>query len=113
MPPIKTHPLQDRLKLCAELGDECDRLILKQPPRLERAGSGERMMLAIWGRAQTTYGAVIQLATAGDGDSVAMLSRPLFESAIDGYWIAKHSLKAQELAVNHLRLLRIDVAEHY
>jgi hypothetical protein len=113
MPVTKSYPLAHRLELCDALGELTDDLILRAPPRAEVAGSGERMILAIWGRAQSTYGAVMGLAADGDGSSSAMLSRPLFESMLDAYWIAKDPLKAQALATKNLRLLRLVVSEHY
>jgi hypothetical protein len=109
-PPVtKVYPLQERLAICESLGDAPDELVLGAMPIVERPGSGERMVLARWSHAHTTYGAIVMLAheEEPDGQTVAMLSRPLFEAMIDAYWIAGNPLKAQDLAVKHFRLLRI------
>jgi hypothetical protein len=114
-PVMKTYPLPERLALCDALGDVIDEVLLSAMPTPEQSGSGERMMLARWAHAHTTYGAVLELAREPmpDGQSVGMLSRPLFEAMIDTYWIAANGLKAQDLAVKQMTLLRVSVAEHY
>src|SRR5271156_5965373 len=101
-PVLKTYSLADRLTWCEALGDLIDQGGFKTGRRFERPGSGERMVLAVAGRAQTTFGAVMTLAREPDGDSAATLSRALFEGMVDAYWIAKHPLKAQQLAVSSL-----------
>lgn len=70
------------------------------------------MMLALWARAQTTYGAIRRLAEEPDGDSAAMLSRALFEGTIDAYWIADRPLKAQQMAAKSYRWLQVVIGEH-
>lgn len=115
LPVTKTYPLAARIEVCDQLGDLVDSVVIGSMPRPERSGSGERMLLARWAHAQTNYGAALNLAREpeADGQSVAMLSRPLFEAMVDCYWIVKEPIKAQDLAVKHHRLLRIIVAENY
>lgn len=114
IPPItKTYPLEDRRAILAELGDLIDAALIGQDAWIERPGSSERMLLALWARAHGTYGAIDRLAEDQDGDSAAMLSRVIFETMIDAYWIREHRIKAQELAVQHYRLLQLVTAEHY
>jgi hypothetical protein len=113
-PVTKFYPLGDRLALCDGLGDLIDEIVLSSMPRAQRPGSGERMILARWAHAQTTYGALLTLAREQpDGQSVVMLSRPVFEAMVDAYWIASNPLKAQDLAVKHFRLLRLNMAEFH
>ena len=115
-PPVtKVYPLRERLAICQSLGDTLDELVLGAMPIMERPGSGERMVLARWSHAHTTYGAIVMLAheEEPDGQTVAMLSRPLFEAMVDAYWIADDPLKAQDLAMQHFRLLRIVIAERH
>jgi hypothetical protein len=114
-PVLKTLPLVERLAACESLGELIDELVLSAMPFVERAGSGERMILARWSHAQTTYGAIVALAheEEPDGQTIAMLSRPLFEAMVDVYWIASNPVKAQDLAVKHFRLLRIVVAKRH
>jgi hypothetical protein len=73
------------------------------------------MMLARWAHAHTTYGAISILAgeQEPDGQTVAILSRPLFEAMVDVYWIHANPERAQGLAVDNFRLLRIVIPEHY
>jgi hypothetical protein len=114
-PATKSYPLSERLDLFNALGDRIDQLVLRALPRKEQDGSAERMLLGSWAHAHTTYGAIMVLAHEQDpdGQTVAMLSRPLFEAMVDLYWIAAQPVKAQELAVKNYRLLRIVVPEHY
>jgi hypothetical protein len=74
---------------------------------------GNRMILAVWGRAAGTFSAVLILAEQGYGDQVGMLARALFESAIDAYWIAAHPGEAERLGTLHFRLMRLLVAEQW
>jgi len=92
-----------------DLGDLLDHAVLDALPRVERGGSGERMMLARWAHAHTTYGAigVLTREQEPDGQTVAILSRPLFEAMVDIFWIRANPVRAQELAVDNFRLLRI------
>jgi hypothetical protein len=98
-----------------QLGDLLDQAVLAALPRVERSGSGERMMLARWAHAHTTYGAIGILAgeQEPDGQTVAILSRPLFEAMVDLYWIHANPARAQELAIDNFRLLRIVIPEHF
>jgi hypothetical protein len=113
MPVTKTFPLEERLKACYELGDYVDGVVTRGRGPQQQAGSGHRMLVAVWSRSQTTFGAVLALAREEDGDNAAMLARPLFEGMVDAYWIAKHPQKAEELAVKNYRLLRLVTAERY
>ena len=113
MPIVKAFPLEERLKVCEELGDYTDGVLTQGRGPQQRAGSGHRMLIAVWSRSQTTYGAVLALAREGDGDNTAMLARPLFEGMVDAHWIAKHPRRAEELAVKNYRLLRLVTAERY
>jgi hypothetical protein len=115
LPTLKTYPLSNRLITCEALGDLIDELVLNSVPYAERPGSGERMLLGSWAQAHTTYGAIVILAheEEPDGQTVVMLSRPLFEAMVDLYWIAFNPIKAQDLAAQNYRLLQIVIPEHY
>jgi hypothetical protein len=71
------------------------------------------MILAVWGRAMGTFEAVLLLGEGGYGDQVGMLSRALFEAAVDAYWIAKNPAESQRLATLHFRQTRLLVAENW
>jgi hypothetical protein len=115
IPVTRNYPFSERRGVCERLGELIDELVLGAMPLTERAGSGGRMILGSWARAHTTYGAIIVLANEEepDGQTVVMLSRPLFETMVDLYWIARNPLKAQDLAMQNYRLLRIVIPEHY
>jgi len=115
IPVTKNYPLSERRRVCERLGELIDELVLGTMPLAERPGSGGRMILGSWARAHTTYGAIIVLASEEepDGQTVVMLSRPLFETMVDLYWIARNPLEAQDLATQNYRLLRIVIPEHY
>jgi Family of unknown function (DUF5677)/SEC-C motif len=71
------------------------------------------MTLAIWARAVGTFDAVLELANGGFGEQVGMLSRALFEAAIDGYWVTGNPTEAERLAVLHFRQTRLLTAERW
>lgn len=110
-PELKTFPLNQRLSLCHKLAGVARKALEGSGP----AGGwqGERMTLAIWGRAAGTFEAVALLAKQRYGDQVGMLARALFESAIDVYWIARYPAKAQRQAEMQMRLMRLVVAENW
>jgi hypothetical protein len=115
IPVTKNYPFSERRGVCERLGELIDDLVLGAMPLTERPGSGGRMILGSWARAHTTYGAIIVLANEEepDGQTVVMLSRPLFETMVDLYWIAQDPIKAQQLATDSHRLLQIVIPEHY
>jgi SEC-C motif len=78
-----------------------------------RSGGGERMILAIWARAAGTFDALLALADRGFGEQVGMLSRTLFEAAVDAYWVAGNSAEAERLAVLQFRQTRLLTAERW
>ncbi|MDQ6804064.1 MAG: hypothetical protein M3065_03650 [Actinomycetota bacterium] len=109
-PELRTFPLPARVRVCQELAD-CVTAAF-EGPRLVHAGpQGNRMVLAVWGRAAGTFSAALLLAEHGYGDQVGMLARALFESAVDAYWIAAHPAEAERLGTLHFRLMRLLVAE--
>jgi hypothetical protein len=65
-PELKTFPLNQRLSLCRKLSIFARKSLEGSGP----AGGwqGERMTLAVWGRAAGTFEAVILLAKQGYGD---------------------------------------------
>jgi hypothetical protein len=111
-PELRTFPLPERLQVCRTLADYVTAAF--EGPRLVKAERrGNRMILAVWGRATGTFSAVLMLADQGYGDQVGMLARAMFESAIDAYWIAANPTEAERLGVLHFRLMRLLVAEHW
>jgi hypothetical protein len=114
-PVMKTFPLAERLRVFEGMGELLDDIVLGSMPYAERPGSGERMILGGWAQAHTTFGAIVVVANKEDpdGQTVVMLSRPLFEAMVDIYWTARNPIKAQELATAHYRLLQIVIAEDY
>jgi hypothetical protein len=110
-PELKMFPLNQRLNACRHLADFARQSFEGSGP--PGGWEGERMTLAVWARAAGTFEAVLLLGEHGFGDQVGMLSRALFESTIDAYWIAKRPVKAQRLGELHMRLLRVIVAEHW
>lgn len=109
-PPLKTFPIEDRLRVCSELSDFALGELAGPLPSVH---DGDRMVLAAWGRAAGTFSAVLLLAEQGYGDQVGMLARALFEGMVDAYWIAKHPAAAQRIGVLHFRHTRLRVAEHW
>lgn len=71
------------------------------------------MTLAIWARAAGTFDALLNLADGGFGEQVGMLSRTLFEGAIDAYWVAENPADAERLAVLQFRQTRLLTAERW
>jgi hypothetical protein len=112
-PELKTFPLDARLGVCHELADHAREAFEGPAPAGRRDQAGERMILAVWARAAGTFTGALLLAEHGYGDQVGMLARALFESTIDGYWIATHPADSQRLGVLHLRQIRLLVAEHW
>lgn len=111
-PELRTFPLAERLRVCRELAEYVNREF--EGPRLVEAGrQGNRLILAVWGRAAGTFSAVVLLAEQGYGDQVGMIARALFESTVDAYWIAANPAEAERLGVLHFRLMRLLVAENW
>jgi hypothetical protein len=110
-PELKMFPLKQRLRACRKLAQLARQSLEGSGP--SGGWEGERMTLAVWARAAGTFEAVLVLGDKGYGDQVGMLSRALFESAVDAYWIARYPLKAQPFAELHMRLMRLVVAEHW
>jgi hypothetical protein len=111
-PELKTFPLATRLPICGRLA-ELARESAAEFRISARSGGGERMALAIWARAVGTFDALLALAERGFGEQVGMLSRALFESAIDAYWVMENPAKAERLAVLHFRQTRLLTAERW
>jgi len=111
-PELRTPPLSERLRVCRELADLVTQTL--EGARVAEAGRpGNRMILAVWARSAGTFSAVLLLAELRYGDQVGMLARALFESTIDAYWIAANPAKAEALGIQHFRLMRLLVAQHY
>jgi Family of unknown function (DUF5677)/SEC-C motif len=105
-------PLDRRIDVCRELQDATnDALALERRGTTQRGG--DRMVRALWARSAATYDALLVLAECKYGEQCGMLSRVLFESTIDGYWIVQYPEDAQALAVNHFRQTRLLVALDY
>lgn len=112
IPQLLMFPLEERLRICRQLGDTVTAAV--EGHRLSPAGgAGRRMILAIWARASSTLSAALLLAEQEYGDQVGMLSRALFEAAVDAYWVAAKPVEAERLATQHFRLTRLVVAEHF
>lgn len=112
-PDLKKFPPEEQLRTCQRLADLA-RDVLEEAPIGRRTDlPGERMILALSGRAVGTFNAVLPLAEAGYGDQVGMLARALFEANVDAYWIAEQPSEAQRLATLHLRQARLLVAENW
>ncbi|MHB1834552.1 MAG: DUF5677 domain-containing protein, partial [Solirubrobacteraceae bacterium] len=111
-PEQRTFPLNERLRVCGDLAEFVTQAF--EGTRVVEGGrQGSRMILAVWGRAAGTFSAVLLLAEHGYGDQVGMLARALFESTVDAYWIAANPTEAERLGVQHFRLMRLLVAEHW
>jgi hypothetical protein len=112
-PQLKTFGLEDRLRVCHDLADFELETFQGLPSAGERDQPGDRMILALWGRAAGTFAAVLVLAERTYGEQCGMLARTLFEGMVDAYWIAKRPADAQRLAVLHFRQTRLLTAEHW
>lgn len=111
-PELKTFPLADRLRVCQRLA-ELARESTADFQLSTRGAGGERMALAIWARAVGTFDAILTLADRGFGEQVGMLSRTLFEAAIDAYWVTENPAEAERLAVLHFRQTRLLTAKRW
>jgi hypothetical protein len=111
-PELKTFPLATRLPICERLAELARESASEFRISAGSAG-GERMALAIWARAVGTFDALLALAEGGFGEQIGMLSRTLFEAAIDAYWVTENPAEAERLAVLHFRQTRLLTAERW